>query len=153
MVDASSPAPDSRRCPPADRNPWFSWTYVSSTWRSLATALSDHVLLTLVPVVLALVIAFPLALVARRWRMLQAPILVSAGAIYTIPSLALFGFLWPVFGLSRKTVVIALTVYALLDPHAQPDRRSGWCRPRRSETRLAAWGSEALGCSGASSCR
>jgi osmoprotectant transport system permease protein len=95
-------------------NPWFSWTYVSQHGDLLRTALDDHVFLTLVPVLLAFLIAFPLALVARRWRLLQGPILVSSGAIYTIPSLALFGFLWPTFGLSRKTVIIALTVYAVL---------------------------------------
>ena len=40
--------------------------------------------------------------------------LAFAGTLYTIPSLALFGALWPTFGLSRKTVGIALTIYALL---------------------------------------
>lgn len=34
--------------------------------------------------------------------------------LYTIPSLALISLLWPVFGLSPATVVVALAVYALL---------------------------------------
>jgi osmoprotectant transport system permease protein len=95
-------------------NPWFSWSYVTDHADQLRSALGDHVFLTVVPVAVAVVIAFPLALAARRWRRLEAPLLVFAGALYTIPSLALFGALWPTFGLSRKTVGIALTLYAIL---------------------------------------
>jgi osmoprotectant transport system permease protein len=95
-------------------NPWFSWSYVTSHGDVLRSALGDHVFLTVVPVTVALILAFPLALIARRWRRLEAPLLAFAGALYTIPSLALFGALWPTFGLSRKTVAIGLTVYALL---------------------------------------
>lgn len=95
-------------------NPWFSWSYVSSHVDELRKALGDHVFLTVVPVTVALIIAFPLALAARRWRRVEGPLLAFAGALYTIPSLALFGALWPTFGLSRKTVAIGLTLYALL---------------------------------------
>ena len=38
----------------------------------------------------------------------------SPASLYTIPALALIAALWPVFGLSLKTVAIALTMYALL---------------------------------------
>jgi osmoprotectant transport system permease protein len=95
-------------------NPWFSWTYVSDHLDDLAVAGREHVLLTVVSVVAAVAIAFPLALVARRWRWLQGPLLGLAGALYTIPALALIAALWPVFGLSLKTVAVALTMYALL---------------------------------------
>jgi osmoprotectant transport system permease protein len=109
-MPGASPATDSD-VPP---NPWFSWSYVTDHADQLRTALGDHVYLTVVPVTIALLIAFPMALIARRWRRLEGPLLAFAGALYTIPSLALFGALWPTFGLSRKTVVIGLTVYALL---------------------------------------
>jgi osmoprotectant transport system permease protein len=95
-------------------NPWFSWTYVVKHLDDLTVAGKEHVLLTVVPVLAALVLAFPLALAARRWRRLEAPLLGFAGALYTIPALALIAALWPVFGLSLKTVAIALTMYALL---------------------------------------
>ncbi len=95
-------------------NPWFSWTYVVDHVDELTVAGKEHVLLTVTSVLAAVVLAFPLALVARRWRRLEAPLLGGAGALYTIPALALIAALWPVFGLSLKTVGIALTMYALL---------------------------------------
>ncbi len=95
-------------------NPWFSWSYVTDHVDLLRTALGDHLYLTIVPVFFALIIAFPLALAARRWRRLEGPLLGIAGAMYAIPSLALFAWLWPTFGLERKTVAIGLTLYAIL---------------------------------------
>lgn len=95
-------------------NPWFSWTWVSAHLDDLAEAGRQHVAITVVSVLLAVVIAFPLALLARRFRRTEAPILAAAGILYTIPSLALIGALWPVFGLSPATVVVALAIYALL---------------------------------------
>ena len=105
-MPGGSPASDSD-VPP---NPWFSWAYVTDHADQLRSALGDHVYLTVVPVTIALLIAFPMALIARRWRRLEGPLLAFAGALYTIPSLALFGALWPTFGLSRKTVVIDFQV-------------------------------------------
>lgn len=95
-------------------NPWFSWAYVTDNLEELAVAGKEHVLLTVLSVAAAVIVAFPLALLARRWRWLQGPLLGLAGALYTIPALALIAALWPVFGLSLKTVAIALTLYALL---------------------------------------
>ena len=95
-------------------NPWFSWSYVTSHIDQLAAAGREHILLTVTAVVLAIVIAVPLGLVVRRFPVLEAPVLGLGGILYTIPSLALISVLWPVFGLSPWTVVIALTVYALL---------------------------------------
>lgn len=100
--------------PGAAANPWFSWSYVTEHVDLLRSALGDHLYLTIVPIICALIIAFPLALAARRWRRLEAPLLGLAGAMYAIPSLALFAWLWPTFGLERKTVAIGLTLYAIL---------------------------------------
>ena len=60
-----------------------------------------------------MVIAFPLALLARRLPRLESTILGFSTGIYTIPSLALFPLLVPFTGLSPTTVVIGLALYAL----------------------------------------
>ena len=62
---------------------------------------------------LGLVIAFPLALLARRLPAVESAILGVTTGIYTIPSLALFPLLVPFTGLSPTTVVIGLALYAL----------------------------------------
>jgi osmoprotectant transport system permease protein len=97
-------------------NPWFSWEYVQDNWGDLKQALVDHVLLTVETVLVAMVIAFPLALLAYRYRWLAGPLLGIAGVLYTIPSLALFAFIAPLdaFGLTRRTVLFGLVIYALL---------------------------------------
>lgn len=95
-------------------NPWFSWTYVQTHWTELVVACQEHIMLTVGAVLLAIIIAVPLAAIIRRSPSLSGPILGLSGVLYTIPSLALISLLWPVFGLSPWTVIIALAVYALL---------------------------------------
>ena len=62
---------------------------------------------------LGVLVAFPLALAARRYPRLESTILGVSTGIYTIPSLALFPLLLPFTGLSATTVVIGLALYAL----------------------------------------
>ena len=95
-------------------NPWFSWTYVENNVDKLIAAGEQHVLLTLSAMALSIAIAVPLAIIVRTWRPLETPALVFTGVLYTIPSLAMITALWPVFGLSALTVIVALALYALL---------------------------------------
>ncbi|ACQ80914.1 binding-protein-dependent transport systems inner membrane component [Beutenbergia cavernae DSM 12333] len=95
-------------------NPWVSWTYVQNNSEEIARALGQHVSMTLQAVLVALVIAIPLALAARFRPRLAGAILGTTAVLYTIPSLALFILLVPFTGASRTTVVIGLVLYALL---------------------------------------
>jgi osmoprotectant transport system permease protein len=94
--------------------PWVRWDWVSRHTHTIVDAARQHVELTVIAVVLGLAIAFPLALVARRWRWPTTPILSATGILYTIPSLALFAMLVPWTGLSRTTSEIGLVGYTLL---------------------------------------
>ena len=95
-------------------NPWLSWSYVQNNWAVLVAAGLEHLYITVASLALGIVLAIPLTWVARRhapW----APSLLSGSAIlYTIPSLALISALWPLFGLTSLTVIVALALYALL---------------------------------------
>ncbi|WP_084076993.1 ABC transporter permease [Demequina sp. NBRC 110057] len=95
-------------------NPWFSWDYVERNWGEVSDQLVIHTTLTLQAVAIALVIAFPLAVLARRIPRLAGPIMGVSGVLYTIPSFALFGLLAPFTGIGRTTVLIGLVAYALL---------------------------------------
>ncbi|MBB5872473.1 osmoprotectant transport system permease protein [Allocatelliglobosispora scoriae] len=95
-------------------NPWFSWTYIERNSDVLLAALTEHVWLTVSAVVIATLIAVPLAILAYRVSWLAGPILGTSGVLYTIPSLALFAFLAPFTGLHPRTVLIGLVLYALL---------------------------------------
>jgi osmoprotectant transport system permease protein len=75
----------------------------------------EHIYLTLVAVGIGMVLSIALALAIRRWKRLHGPIIGIAGALYAIPSLALFALLVPVTGLtSVLTAEIALVSYTLL---------------------------------------
>lgn len=95
-------------------NPWISVDYVRDNADDILAATAEHVTLTLVSVALGLVLAVPLALLARRFRRLQTPVVGLTGVLYTVPSLALFALLAPITGLTATTVVIGLTGYTLL---------------------------------------
>src|ERR671913_903505 len=99
----------------APGNPWFSWQYVRDNYDTILGALREHVTLTAEAVVIAAVIAVPLAVAAYWFRPLTGPILAISGALYTIPSLALLAFVAPVLGPTNPaSVLIALVLYALL---------------------------------------
>jgi osmoprotectant transport system permease protein len=94
-------------------NHWFCTSYLSNYRSELVSATTQHLWITLVSVAVGLVVALPLALVARRYRRLEGFILGISTAIYTIPSLALFPLIVPFTGLSPTTVIIGLALYSL----------------------------------------
>jgi osmoprotectant transport system permease protein len=95
-------------------NPWFSGQYVHDNADTILAALRQHVYLTAGAVLIAAAIGIPLAVAAYWFRPLTGPILASAGALYTVPSLALFAFLAPFLGIGATTVLVGLVIYALL---------------------------------------
>ncbi|MEV1329546.1 ABC transporter permease [Micromonospora costi] len=95
-------------------NPWFSWQYVRDNSDTILAALRDHASLTARAVLIAAVIAVPLAVAAYWFRPLAGPILAVTGVFYTIPSLALFAFIAPYLGIGAITVLSVVVLYALL---------------------------------------
>ncbi|MFD0148090.1 ABC transporter permease [Streptomyces sp. NPDC055721] len=102
--------------PPDDclaRNDWICGAYVSTRSEVLTDAVVQHLQLTGVSVALGLLLALPLAVVARRWRWAAGPVLGITTVLYTIPALAMFSLLLPVYGLSAALVVAGLVLYSL----------------------------------------
>jgi osmoprotectant transport system permease protein len=76
--------------------------------------LGEHIVMTVIAVVVGFVISFGLALLIRRYRALAGPVLGVSGVLYTIPSLALFALVLPFTGLSLLSAEIALVSYTVL---------------------------------------
>jgi osmoprotectant transport system permease protein len=91
---------------------WFSQNWNSILW----PALRQHIVLTLIAVIIGFAIATSLALLAYRRRWVERPVIIVTSILYTIPSLALFEVLQgvPGLGLSRTTAEVALVSYTLL---------------------------------------
>ncbi|GAB2871539.1 ABC transporter permease [Nocardioides pacificus] len=94
-------------------NEWVCWDYVVDRRPELIDATTQHLTITAAALVLGMLIALPLALLARRLPRLEGALLATASGIYAVPSLALFPLLVPFTGLSATTVVIGLALYAL----------------------------------------
>lgn len=94
-------------------NDWICSDYFSDRGAELLDATQQHLLITVVSVVAGVLIAFPLALLARRLPRLESGILGVATGFYAVPSIALLPLLVPFTGLSMTTVVIGLALYAL----------------------------------------
>ncbi|PZF95641.1 ABC transporter permease [Micromonospora deserti] len=95
-------------------NPWFSWQYLRDNSDTVITAVREHASLTARAVLIAALVALPLAVVAYWFRSLAGPILALTGVFYTIPSLALFAFIAPYLGIGAATVLSVVVLYALL---------------------------------------
>lgn len=94
-------------------NEWICGQYLSDRREQILDATIEHLTITVAAVALGVLIAFPLALLARRYPRLESTVLGVSTGLYTIPSLALFPLLVPFTGLSPTTVVIGLALYAL----------------------------------------
>jgi osmoprotectant transport system permease protein len=87
---------------------------VVDNWDTIVGYLGEHVRLTVGAVLIGSAIALPLALLARRSRFLAGPVLALSTIIYTIPSLAMFAFIFPFTSISATTVLVGLTLYSLV---------------------------------------
>jgi osmoprotectant transport system permease protein len=83
-------------------------------WSDIFEALQQHLFLSLVSILIATVISVPTGIFIAKRRKIAEPVIGIASVFQTVPSLALFGFLLPFFGIGNTTAIIALTVYALL---------------------------------------
>ncbi len=85
-----------------------------STQRELLSQTAEHIYLTAVPVLIAVILGLGLGITAHRSPQLRSPILSVVSTFLTIPSLALFALLIPIVGIGATPAIIALTLYALL---------------------------------------
>jgi osmoprotectant transport system permease protein len=107
------PAASQPSCYSSLVNEWVCKDYFVDRHDELITATKEHLVITVAAVLLGLVLAIPLALLARRFARLESGVLGVATGLYTIPSLALFPLLVPFTGITRTTVVIGLALYSL----------------------------------------
>lgn len=105
--------PQSQKCYTFLTNRWVCADYVRDRWDEIVHATLAHLGITVTAVALGLLMALPLALLARRSPRLEAAVLGVATGVYTIPSLALLPLLVPFTGLTATTVVIGLALYCL----------------------------------------
>ena len=90
------------------------WQFVIEQHEKLLTQVVQHLCLTFLSLLLAMIIGIPLGILIARKRKLSSPVLGFAGILQTIPSIALLGFMIPAFGIGATPAIVALLIYALL---------------------------------------
>lgn len=76
----------------------------------------DHLIQSIVPLILGFVISVPLGWVAWRYRLVRSGVITITGLLYTIPSIALLILLPSAIGysiVSETNLIVALTIYAV----------------------------------------
>lgn len=77
-------------------------------------ALTEHLYLTIISLIIAILIAIPLAVYARNHAFFAHLALGFASIMQTIPSLAILGILIPIVGIGSQPAIIALVLYGIL---------------------------------------
>ncbi len=90
------------------------WSFIISHLDEIRDQTIEHLILTIASMVLATTIGITIGILLTRFEKLSNPVLGIVGVIQTIPSLALLGFLLPVFGIGVTPAIIALFLYGLL---------------------------------------
>jgi len=93
--------------------------YIINNWSSLLALTWQHTWLVLVAVGCAIVAGVPLGILIVRVRWLAAPVLGIATVVLTIPTIALFGLMIPLFsmigqGIGALPAITAVFLYSLL---------------------------------------
>lgn len=83
-------------------------------WRFFLDLTCEHIQLSFIAIAAAVVVGLALGVWVGEYRKWAPWVLGLTNFIYTIPSIALFGFLIPVSGIGNTTAIEALAVYALL---------------------------------------
>lgn len=92
------------------------WDWIPRNAALILGLLGEHLVLSLVPVLIGLVVSVPLGWLANRSRAARAVLIPSASVLYTVPSLVLFVVLPAILGtkiLDPINVVVALVIYTV----------------------------------------
>lgn len=77
-------------------------------------AFQEHMFLAGVAMLIAICVAVPLGILLTRVSNIAESVIGATSIIQTIPSLALLGFMLPLFGIGKFPAITALSLYALL---------------------------------------
>lgn len=88
--------------------------YFAANAATLGRQTLEHLGLTALSVLLAAATGVPLGVACARHERAGRVVLGVAGVLQTVPSIALLGFMIPLFGIGALPAIIALFLYALL---------------------------------------
>ncbi len=83
-------------------------------WDFFLNLFIEHIYLTFIAIIIITVLGIILGIIMTRNKTMANIIMTLVNFIYTIPSIALFGFFVSITGIGFKSALIALVIYGLL---------------------------------------
>jgi osmoprotectant transport system permease protein len=90
------------------------YNYLSTNYEQILNLLGQHIYLSIISVLIAVIIGIPLGILISRQPKLSKPIIGTTNVIQAIPSLALLGFLIPFIGIGSAPAIVMVVLYSLL---------------------------------------
>lgn len=88
--------------------------YLQSNWQTVLDAFWNHVQLSFLSSMIAVILAIPIGILLTRNEKISKVVLAVAGIIQTIPGLVMLGIGLLLFGLGGRSAIIVLVAYAML---------------------------------------
>jgi len=88
--------------------------FVVSRQAQIVNLTIQHIQLTVLAVILAIIVGVPLGILITRVKKLSAPVIGFSNLIQAVPSLALLGFLIPILGIGSAPAILMVFLYSLL---------------------------------------
>lgn len=76
--------------------------------------IGEHLFLSLIAIVISTIIGISLGILISEKKKLAMPVKGITSFLYTIPSIAILGFLVSISGVGNITAIITLSIYGLL---------------------------------------
>jgi len=92
------------------------WAWIQRNLAMIGSLLVEHIILSVLPVLIALIVSLPLGFLVFKTKRVANVILAFLGVIYSIPSLALFVMMPLILGtkiLNPVNIVAALAIYSI----------------------------------------
>jgi osmoprotectant transport system permease protein len=90
------------------------YNYLSANFEQILNLLGQHIYLSIISVLIAVIIGIPLGILISREPKLSKPIIGTTNVIQAVPSLALLGFLIPFIGIGSAPAIVMVVLYSLL---------------------------------------
>lgn len=88
--------------------------YVWEARNEVIRLTGEHILMSMIAIIAGTMVSVPAGIFISRKPRLGNPVIDLVGMLYTVPSLALLGFLIPFLGLGWTPAITALVIYSLL---------------------------------------
>lgn len=88
--------------------------YLSQNYNEILSLLIEHIKLTSLALVLAILIGIPIGILISYVKRLDKPIIAISNVIQAIPSMALLGFAIPLLGIGVLPSIVMVVLYSLL---------------------------------------